>query len=278
MYFYQFEAFSAPCELHIDAPTSLVANEAARAIFENTKRLESDYSFFQDGSKIHELNHRSCNYNVISDELAGLIQLSLFYSNLTQGAFDIAMAGTLKELADVSTLHGYWNKKKLLMPQASSSHLCLEGNTLIFSNSTTKIDLGGLVKEYAVDQSVFMLQSLGIASALINFGGDLCAFGMCHDLPWRIGIQDPKDFKSNLVEIDVHNASVCTSGHSKRFTKIQEEKFSHIVIPTKNSRLYSQVSILAPTTVDAGIWSTSLLVNPELILPPHVRLIHNCTI
>ncbi|MDD5051867.1 MAG: FAD:protein FMN transferase [Sulfuricurvum sp.] len=273
VHFYQFEAFSAPCELHIDAPTPSVANDAATTVIKNAKRLEHLYSFFRDDSEIYALNHRTQDNHLLSDELSGLIQLSLFYTNITQGAFDIAMAGTLKEATKAFSIHEYTIQKERLSPYASSSHLHLEGNLLSFSNSTTKIDLGGIVKEYAVDQSILLLQSMGINAALVNFGGDLAAFGSCHNQPWRVGIQDPQNPESNLVEVDIHTMSLCTSGHSKRYTLIQEERISHIVIPIKKAESYSQVSILAPSTVDAGIWSTALLVNPTLILPTHMQLL-----
>lgn len=277
MYHYQFEAFSAPCELHIDASTASIANNAAKDIFENAKRLEHRYSFFRNDSEIYPLNYRSSDTHLLSDELAELIQLSLFYTNITLGAFDIAMAGTLKETAKASSAYEYQAKRNILLPFASSSHLFLKDNYLTFSNPITKIDLGGLVKEYAVDQSVLQLQSIGITSALINFGGDIAAFGTCHDHTWKIGIQNPEDQNSNLTEIELHNTSLCTSGHSKRYSIIQSEKISHIITSSDISSNYSQVSIIAPTTVDAGVWSTALLVNPGIRLPNHVTMVHAIT-
>lgn len=278
VFHYQFEAFSAPCELHIDALSASIADTAAKVIFENAKRLEHTYSFFRNDSEIHALNTRSSDSKVLSDELAGFIQLSLFYTDVTLGAFDIAMAGTLKESSKASSTLEYHAKRKTLLPFASSSHLSLEGNCLTFTNPITKIDLGGLVKEYAVDQSLLQLQSMGITSALINFGGDIAAFGICHIHPWQIGIQDPENPETNLTEIELHSASLCTSGHSKRYSIIQSEKISHIIAPSDASTSYSQVSVLAPTTVDAGVWSTALLVNPNITLPNHIKMVHSITL
>ncbi|MDD5159531.1 MAG: hypothetical protein PHI47_05735 [Sulfuricurvum sp.] len=53
MYHYQFEAFSAPCELHIDAVDASIANNAAKVVFENAKHLEHRYSFFRNDSEIY---------------------------------------------------------------------------------------------------------------------------------------------------------------------------------------------------------------------------------
>lgn len=273
MYRYQFEAFTSPCELHVDASSQSVADTLSKAVFENAKRLEHLYSFFRSDSEVYLLNERTSDTHTLSDELSGLIGLALFYTDATQGVFDIATAGTLKHLSKLSTLTEYQRQKELLSTFASSSHLILEGNQLTFTNPHTKIDLGGLVKEYAVDQSIFILQSAGVSSALVNFGGDIAAIGKCEDFSWRIGIQDPEDEEKNLMEVDLDNVSLCTSGHSKRYTQIESETISHIVAFSENDKCYSQVSIIAPTTVDAGVWSTALLINPTLSIPEHIKVV-----
>lgn len=273
MHRFEFEAFSTPCELHIDASNESTAAYAVKAIFENAKRLERLYSFFRNDSDLYALNERTSEQHQLSDELAGLIRLALFYTDATKGVFDIATAGTLKYLSHLASLDEYNRQKEKLIPFASSSHLLLEGNSLTFDNAVTKIDLGGLVKEYAVDQSVFILQSLGIASALVNFGGDIAAIGKCEDIPWRIGIQDPEDFEKNLMEVELNDISLCTSGFSKRFVMIESEKISHVVSSLAMSKCYTQVSIIAPTTVDAGVWSTALLIDSSLKIPEHIQVI-----
>jgi thiamine biosynthesis lipoprotein len=172
------------------------------------------------------------------------------------------------------TLDEYNQRRNELLPFASLEHVSLVENRLSFSNDFTKIDLGGIVKEYAVDQAVIQLQNLEIKSALINFGGDIAAYGSCHDLPWKIGIQNPDLPDLNLIEVELHNQSLCTSGHSKRYTTIENQNITHIIDSSQNDNKYTQVSIIAPTTVDAGIWSTALLVNPNITLPTHIQLLY----
>lgn len=275
MYLFHFEAFTSPCELHIEAPTSSAADDAARAIVANAKRLEQQFSFFNPASEVYALNHRKRNSNIISDELSGLLTLALFYTEMTQGAFDIALSGTLKAASKALTLQEYQEKKRELISYASSSYISIQNHRLIFSNDFTKIDLGGLVKEYAVDQAVFHLRNIGITSALVNFGGDISAFGTCHDASWNIGIQDPDSSSVNLLEIQLDECALCTSGHSKRYTTIENEKITHIFgHPSGKEHSYRQVSVIAPTAVDAGIWSTALLANADIVLPGHIKVVH----
>lgn len=271
---YTFEVFTTPCELLFFASSDTYADEVFNIIFSNAKRLEHTYSYYLDTSELYQINHRISNTCPISDELSSLIQLSLFYSDITYGTFDIALAGTMKPASNASTYDEYSEKIEYYQPYASCKHIRLEENTIYFSNDITQIDLGGLVKEYAVDQSVQILQALGIESALVNFGGDLSAFGMYYDKPWRIGIEHPFDPTQYIAEVDIVNSSLCTSGHSKRFRQIDSKIVSHVNAPDNTKEAQSiQVSILAPTTIDAGIWSTALLANPDLVLPDHVSLI-----
>ena len=262
MHTYTFEAFTTVCELQIDAQEESSAKKLADDIFFHTKRLEEEYSFFKESSKLYKVNHRDTNSLHVSDEFAGLLQLALFYAKQTSGAFDVAMAGTLKEKR---------NNIEVILPFASYSCFIIEGNCLTFNNSLTKIDFGGLVKEYAVDQSILMLKLSGITSALVNFGGDIAVIGTHHNEKWSIGIQNPLDDHENIQIIKLESSSLCTSGHSKRYKEIKGEKISHIISLEKND--YKQISITAPTTVDAGVWSTALLVNPKLQLPNHIKVV-----
>lgn len=201
MFLYNFEAFTSPCELQIEIADKILSDSVAHAIYQNAKRLENEYGFFKTSSQLTLLNNRTQNKQIVSDELAGLIQLSLFYTNKTNGAFDIAVAGTLKEASFTSTLQEYNKKMKKLLPFASSSHIKIDKNEVTFLNNFTKIDLGGLVKEYAVDESILILKNAGASSALVNFGGDLAAYGTFNSSSWCVGVQNPDSLEQNLCKI-----------------------------------------------------------------------------
>ncbi len=251
------------CELQIEIGNRDRADSLAHEIMSRTKRLEECYSYFKESSQLYKINHRIDNSFEINDEFTGLIKLALFYNEVTGGAFDIALAGTLKE---------YRKDLKKLLPFASSSCMKIDGNSLIFSNAYTKIDFGGLVKEYAVDQSVLILKQAGATSGLVNFGGDVATFGTHMGEIWSIGIENPENSSENIAVVQLQESSLCTSGHSKRFQEIEGERLSHIVSLKNND--YKQISVIAPTTVDAGVWSTALLVDPNLKPPSHIKIVH----
>lgn len=202
--------------------------------------------------------------------MANLLRLAQFYAQKTQGCFDIAMAGTLKPLSTATSLEMYYQKKLELLPFASISQMQVENEQVSFSNPYTKIDLGGLVKEYAVDISIGLLKQCGVRSALVNYGGDIAVIGSYQGEKWRIGIQSPEDETNTLLICELENESLCTSGHSKRFYLIDDTKISHVVSKVNAVKTLQQVSIKAPTTMDAGVWSTALLINADLEFSSHI--------
>lgn len=243
MFIFKFEAFTTLCELHIDAENEIFAQYVAHIISIEAKRLEQKYGFFFENSELYKINHRTTNIVLLDDEFTSLVKLALFYYDKTSGAFDVTLNGTIK----------------------------LEENKLIFFNDNTKIDFGGLVKEYAVDMSIAILKDYKIKSALVNFGGDLAAIGTNNGIKWNIGIEDPNNEKLIIETVQMDNNSLCSSGHSKRYKEINNKRISHIIVKEKNN--YQQISIIAPTTVDAGVWSTALLSKPSLIPPSHIKIV-----
>lgn len=243
MYKYDFESFTTLCEIHIGVEDELFADYLYNLVYTLTKSLEEKYSFFSKTSTLYKANHRDTNIVYIDDEFKSLVQIALFYYEKTNGAFDVTINGTIK----------------------------LEENNLIFSNDETKIDFGGLVKEYTVDLTIYLLKEYKVDSALVNFGGDLASIGKYNDEYWNIGIENPYDSNENIFTVTMNNNSLCTSGHSKRYKMINNEKVSHIKV--KEANKYTQISVMAPTTVDAGVWSTALLSKPSLNIPPHIKVI-----
>ena len=255
----------------LNASTKAFADEIAGIVYQYAKSLKKNYSFFTKDSELNLLNERKKRHIVVTDELAGILALSEFYYKKTSFCFDIAYAGTIHDCHKASSKQEYQKRLKTLLPYANFASLHLDGNSVEFSNDYTKIDLGGLVKEYAVDQSILLLKQLNIKSALVDFGGDIAAYGNCDGDKWNIGIQDPNHPKSNLLHINLDKAAVCTSGHTKSFYMIGDTKVSHII--SKKTSSHKQVSILASMAIDAGVWSTSLLVDDSLQIPKHVDVI-----
>jgi len=131
------------------------------------------------------------------------------------------------------------------------------------------VDLGGVGKEFAVDQISQLARSFGVRSVLVDFGADLRVFGLPADgrPAWHIGLEDPRKPGSCWTGLAVRDAAVATSGDYLRRFELNGVSYGHILDvrtgrPVMNG--VRAVSVLAPSCTQAGMLSTSIFVlGPE---------------
>ena len=71
------------------------------------------------------------------------------------------------------------------------------------------VDLGGIAKGFAVDRAIDALRGAGVATALVNAGGDLAGFGAA---PQPVDLRDPCDPRRLLGRIWLGNEALASSG------------------------------------------------------------------
>lgn len=260
---YRFEAMSTPCELILYAKDKFQADESAKNVLEETKRLESKYNYFDEKSLISQINNRK-----VSDldlETKTILQRSLHFYKDTNGVFDITIA-TIKNLyTDALSVKELEEKKESLKNYVGCEHFSIKKNKIIFDNEYTKIDLGGFVKEYAVDRASQILKKHKISSALINYGGDIYAIGKKPDGDrYKIGIKDPHDTSKYVKEFFIEDEALTTSASYERNYKIETNTYSHIISKNKLNTNASSVSVISKSCVESGVYSTSLMIDASL--------------
>ena len=112
-----------------------------------------------------------------------------------------------------------------------------------------EIDFGGIGKEYAADRVATICREHGIASGLVNLGGDVRAIGAQPDgAPWRVGIRHPRDPGRAIAVLDVVDAAVATSGDYERFVEIDGVRYCHLLDPRTGMPVahWQSVSVVAP--------------------------------
>ena len=131
------------------------------------------------------------------------------------------------------------------------------------------LDLGGIGKEYAVDQVAQLAVQSGATSVLVDFGHDVRVHGSPPEKKpaWHIGLEDPKQPGRCWTGLAVINQSVATSGDYLRSFVRDGKRYGHILDirtgrPVANGCL--AVSVIAPTCTLAGMLSTTAFVlGPE---------------
>ena len=120
--------------------------------------------------------------------------------------------------------------------------------TVSFRNPGTQIDLGGIGKGYAVDMAVRVLKGNGINSVLINFAGNIYAYGTPPGKDsWVIGLQHPRKSEGLLGSFEIADKAVSTSGDYEKFFTIDGERYSHIIDPRTGNPVKGIVSVTIVT-------------------------------
>jgi thiamine biosynthesis lipoprotein ApbE len=260
-------------EVSVYAEDKTLASQAIEEAFEELDRLDGLMSNYKSSSELSRINQEApkaptgCN-----EELLGVIERSLGYSILTQGAFDI----TVEPL--VSRWGFYEGKVKVLeekeleavLPAVSYKNILIQGQptpgrsrTIFFKNSQTRIDLGGIGKGYAADKAVEVLRKKGISSACVNLGGNIYALGSPPGKEaWRIGVLHPRQKGLLMGYLELRDKGVATSGDYERFFTIEGKRYSHIIDPRTGKPAQGAVSvtIVAPNATEADALSTGVFI------------------
>lgn len=230
------------------------------AVCEKYEQLLSKTVATSDVSRINQAEGKPVT---VSDETIALIQKSLTYSELSDGAFDITIAplSSLWDFKDKKTIPDSQDieKAKNLVDYHTIS---ISGNTVTLLNPKASIDLGAIAKGYIADKIKDYLVSKNVKSGLINLGGNVLTIGTKPDgSAWNIGIQKPFDEQSAAItSVHLSDESVVTSGVYERYFKQDGIIYHHILdaktgYPFQNGLL--GVTIISEQSVDGDALSTT---------------------
>lgn len=258
-----FEAMTTPCEVVIYHASKETARNIANEILIHTKQLESKYNYFDSNSLISQINKRTLQ--TLDPKTKDLLQRGKTFYNKTNKIFDITVA-TIKDLYRFEqNIEELMQKKEALKGFVGCEHFEIKRDKIVFDNPYTKIDLGGMVKEYAVDEGIKILQKHKIKSALINFGGDIFALGTKPDgSRFVVGIKNPANPTEHITTVALVNQALTTSANYERSYQIQNKQFSHILHLDNLQDQITSATAISSSTLMSGVYSTALMINHRL--------------
>jgi FAD:protein FMN transferase len=260
----RFTAMGCPCELRLVGPD---ARRVAGLAVAEVRRLDAKYTSYRDDSLLAEINRAAAAGGAIAvdEETAALLDYADACNRESDGRFDVT-AGALGRawrceggaVPDAALLDA-------VLARTGWQRLRWEKPLLSFPVPGMELDLGGVVKEYAVDRVVALCRAEGVRSGLVNLGGDLAAIGPRPEgMPWRIGIQHPR--AGGLAgTLELHEGALATSGDYARCIEIDGVRYGHIVDPTSGRpvRHLASVSVVAELCVVAGSASTIAMLREQ---------------
>ncbi len=262
-----FQAMGTRCRVSFAGASPV---QVRQAVLHWIATFEACYSRFLPGSWISQINAGAGGPGfAIDPEATQLFALCSQLVFLTRGALDPS-ALPLVQL---------WDWKSARIPSEAEiesarqkvgwTHVQLAPGRIRLPRPGMAIDLGGVGKEYAVDQTIRLLATLGVPSALVDYGADIRVLGLPTDgrPAWKIGLEDPHQPGKPWTHVIIRDGAVATSGDYIRGFSKEGRRFGHILDPRTGRPVDNGVlaaSVLAPSCTQAGMLSTTLcILGPE---------------
>ncbi len=244
----------------------VLAEQALAAVFAEMDEVNRLMNPWDPDSELSGLNREGHRGPVrVSPALFQVLQRSIEYSELSNGAFDVsfASAGQYYDYRE-----GVAPDKSVLAEAVSRidyTYIKLDkgAQTVRYQIEGLQVDLGGIAKGYAVDRSVDALIRLGIESAVVSAGGDSRILGNLGDRPRTVGIRHPRKDDDFIVMIPLEDTAISTSGDYERFFIDKDgQRVHHILDPStgESSGKVQSASVLAERAIDSDALSTTTFV------------------
>ena len=245
-------AMGTRLSMRIESPSQELLTLASEAAFAESNRIEAACSTWKSDSVFTHLNHAKGQVVPLDQEWLELLSRATSWNHRTGGAFDPVLAPLL-------TAYGVREGGRLpsgielakARAASGARHLSLnfKSGAARLENGAG-IEEGGFVKGYALDRMEDRLRQAGISSGLLDFGGQLLAFGQAV----KVSIADPKDRNLPRFSLSLKDASLASSGLSEH---------GHHIVDPRSGRLcedWGSVSVIAASALDADCLSTALYV------------------
>ena len=233
------------------------------------RRIEHKYSRYRPESLLSQINAHAGPVACDEETLALLDRAALLHAH-SGGLFDIT-SGVLRQAWDFKAARVPDDATlAALLPLIDMAGVQREGDKVWLRSPGMELDFGGFGKEYAADCAAQVLASAGVHHGYVNLAGDMRVLGPRADgTPWSIGIRHPRDKERLLASIPVSAGALATSGDYERCFEQDGKRYCHILNPRTGhpARTWQSVSVLAPSALVAGAFTTIAMLLEEEALP-----------
>lgn len=227
------------------------------------EELESLLSVTDENSEIYRANHSGGEAVSLSEETRLLLSEALDLCGSTEGALDVTVYPAVRAWGFTTGEYRVPEAAELaeLLEKVDYARVSLEGDRLALPEGV-ELDLGAVAKGWTGDRLMELFAKNGVASAIVELGGNVQALGAKPDgTPWRVALQAPEGGYAGALEIT--DKAVITSGGYQRYFEEGGVSYCHIIDPSTGRP--ADGGLLSATVVaDSGVrgdgLSTALFV------------------
>ncbi len=224
-------------EITIVERDSLVARQRTEQAIREISRIEQLISEWIPNTEISTVNAMAGKAPVkVSEDVFRLTERALFFSEITNGLFDISVASMFSVWKFDGEEHAIPDSIQIAksVEKVNYKNIVLDkkNHTIFLKEEGMKIGFGATGKGYAADKASSLLKQLGVPAGIVNASGDLVTWGVLPNREkWKIGIQNPYEIEKAVEVIRIRNGAMTTSGNYEKYTEINGKRYAHIINP-----------------------------------------------
>jgi thiamine biosynthesis lipoprotein len=255
-----WQAMGSPCELQLFVGPDEGLRSAAAAAAE-VERLEQRYSRYRADSLLSAINRaaQAGGSIKVDPETALLLDYSDTCFRESGELFDIS-SGILRRAWDFKSGRAPSDDElQRLLPLVGWEKVEWHSPAIRFTVPGMELDLGGVVKEYAVDRVAALLLERGVESGIVNLGGDVRILGpRPGGEAWHVGIRHHRLHDGVAALVMMERGALASSGDYERCIVIDGVRYGHILNPRTGwpVRELAAASVIADLCIVAGSGAT----------------------
>lgn len=247
-----------------------IANNSISESFKEIRRWDKILSNYRDDSELSFVLKNAYKSPIkVSDDFFEAIDRAYYFSEITNGKFDITIAPLIKLWGFKDKDFIFPNKKQILNIKKNIGYqnilLDRKNKTVFIKNKNTTLDFGASGKGLAIEKAKDILKKNNIKSAIIDSVSNQYYIGSNNGKPWKVAIKNPRNTSEILKYIDVLDSAVSTSGDYEQFFIFNNKRYTHIIDPISGFPISDSIAstIIYKDSHDADILSTSVLLLNE---------------
>ena len=228
-------------------------------VFALFQDMETEFSRFQENSSLSKLN--GARTWMVSEQFLDVLRLCKNLYAETGGYFNPLI--NVRQLGYSADFHGHEFKKEDLDVSVNLAFETVEmaGNQVTLQE-WQQLDLGWIVKWYAVDTASDFLKEKWYESFIVDAGGDIYTAGLTDE--WKkivVGIDSPFVQWNLFATLQLQDKAIATSWTYRRKRTIDQESFHHIINPitSDNPSEIISISLIADQCYLADAYATACI-------------------
>lgn len=252
--------------------TPKLCEEHINQAFQIMRNMDESINTYSPTGDLHQLNTHLNQWVKISDETRWLLKEGKSGKIISDGSYDITLYPLLKawgfNALGKSNPTSVPSKEILqeALSHVDSNKIVFKGNEAMLQTPLEGVDVGSILKGYAIEKAQKYLLSVKENHALITAVSSIATTGTKPgNRPWEIGVVNPKNLKTYIGTLTLPgNMALGVSGNFENYLMINGKEYSHILDARTGMPVnYMDMIVLVSSNCAQGdLYSTILFTQP----------------